>query len=280
MKLSIIIVNWNSTDLCIELLNSIKAFPPSCNFETILVDNNSMDMGVYSFEDYKNLKIIKNKDNYKYAKANNQGIEVATGEYLLFFNPDIIVKERSIDKLIEFLDNNKDYFAVAPRLILPDGNTDMSIRGFPYLFPLLCDILKINEKFKSATFDYYRKLNFDYSKDADIEQPMTSALLVRRSILDTIGNFDEDFPIFFNDVDLLYRANKAGYKVRYIANSEMDHIHGASTKRASKKKMQYHSYNSLLDFYKKNFTQKYTFLGIGLMWLLIKSIIKAKNLTP
>lgn len=271
MKLSIICVNWNSTDICVNLLDSLKINKPSCDYEFILVDNNSDDFHNYNLN-YENLVIIENKENNKYAKGNNQGLEIAKGEYILFLNPDIKIKENSIDILIDFLDKNKDIFAVCPKLILPNGETDKSIRGFPYPFDIFCDILKLNKL--GGVFDKYRQNNFDYNKESFALQPMTSALLVRKNILDKIGYFDEDFPIFFNDVDLLFRANKEGYLVKYIPQSEMDHIHGGSTKRANRKVMQYNSYTSLLHFYEKHF--KNTFC----LKILIKTMIKIKNLHP
>ena len=109
---------------------------------------------------------------------------------------------------------------------------------------------------------------------------MTSALMVRKFILDEIGAFDEDFPIFFNDVDLLYRAHKSNHKVRYLPESEMDHIHGASTGRADRKVMQYNSYTSLLLFFKKHFNTKHSLIQYKAIEMLIKTIIKLKGLHP
>lgn len=274
MKLSIICVNWNSTDCVENLISSLEQYPPKCEYEFILVDNASEDFGNFT-SPLKGLKIIENKENLKYAKANNQGIEIAEGEFVLFFNPDIKVREHSVDMLLDFLENNPEYFGACPKLILPTGQTDLSVRGFPYPFDLMCDILKLNRLGKR--FDRYRQTKFDYEKDCDVPQPMTSALMVRKSILDKVGSFDEDFPIFFNDVDLCFRAFKSGYKIRYIAESEMDHIHGASTKRADRKVMQYNSYTSLLHFFSKHFPKH---LGLVFIKPLIYAIIKIKGLHP
>ncbi|MBQ7257924.1 MAG: glycosyltransferase family 2 protein [Abditibacteriota bacterium] len=277
MNLSIICINWNSTDCVKNLLDSLNENPPSCEYEFILVDNASKDFDKYNLE-YDNLTIIKNNDNLKYAKGNNQGIEIAKGEYILFLNPDIKVRQKSIDILLEFLENNNDYFGACPKLILPNGDTDLSIRGFPYPKDLIYDILKLNRLGKC--FDKYRLTKFDYTSSSDVDQPMTSSLLVRKSTLDQIGSFDEDFPIFFNDVDLLYRAYKDNYKVRYIPESVMDHLHGASTGRADRKVMQYNSYSSLLLFFKKHFNTKNSLIQYKAIEILIKLIIKLKGLHP
>lgn len=273
MKLSIICVNWNSTDCVKNLLESLKENPPKCDYEFILADNASDDFGDYSL-DYENLVIIENRENLKYAKANNQGIEIAKGDYILFLNPDIKVRKNSVDILLDFAEKNENYFGVCPRLILPNGETDLSVRGFPYPWDLMWDILKLNRLGKN--FDRYRQTYFDYGKDQDVSQPMTSSLLVRKKILDEIGYFDETFPIFFNDVDLCFRAYNSGYRIRYIHTSEMDHIHGASTKRADRKVMQYNSYTSLIRFFDKHFKNKNLFF----VKLLINAVIKSKGLHP
>ncbi|MBQ0106089.1 MAG: glycosyltransferase family 2 protein [Armatimonadetes bacterium] len=275
MKISVICVNWNSTDYVRNLLDSFAVFPPKTDYEFILVDNNSSGFDI-SESEYRELKIIRNSENMKYAKGNNQGIEIAEGDYILFLNPDIKIRENSVDEMVRFLENNPDYFGVCPRLILPDGTTDKSVRGFPYPIDIMWDILKLNRI--GGCFDRYRQVHFDYDSDRDVLQPMTSSLLARKSILDEIGAFDEDFPIFFNDVDLCFRAYKKGYKIRYISSAEMDHIHGASTKRADRKVMQYNSYSSLLHFFGKHFS--HSSIGYFMIKILINTIIKVRGLHP
>ena len=277
MKISIICVNWNSTDCVKNLLDSLKENPSKTETEFILIDNNSKDFNNYTLI-YDNLKIIKNNENLKYAAGNNQGIKIAEGDYILFLNPDIKIRKNSIDILYNFLEEHPSYFGACPKLILPNGKTDLSVRGFPYPFDLMCDILKLNKI--SPKFDKYRLTKFNYNKEQDVHQPMTSALLVKKSVLDEIGYFDENFPIFFNDVDLLFRVYEKNYKIRYIPNSEMDHIHGASTKRADKKVMQYNSYSSLLLFFKKHFYKNNSIIKMKTIEILIKSIIKIKGLHP
>lgn len=270
MKLSVIIVNWNTTDLCVELLSSIEKFAPKCEYEVILVDNASRDFENYDFSKYDFLKIIRNKKNLKYAKGNNIGIRESCGEYVMLFNPDIKVTENSMDMLINFLDAQSDYMGACPKLVLLNGEIDRSIRGFPYFLPLISDFTGITRFFpKSKVLNYYKQNFFNYKKEGDALQPMTSAMLIRRKHLEEIGTFDEDFPIFFNDVDLLYRAFLKGLKIRYLPNSLMFHIHGASTAKAGKAKMKAESLNSLMKFYKKHFEIKYSKLGVYLICKLI-----------
>ena len=274
MKLSIIIVNWNTTNLCKDLLFSIEEHKPECQYEIILIDNASDDFEKHNLQNFSFLKIIREKENLKYAKANNIGIEKSLGKYILFFNPDIKVTKSSIDILVDFLDSNSDYSGTCPKLILPNGEIDKSIRGFPYFLPLISDFTGLSRVFpKSKILNYYKQSYFNYELSADVLQPMTSALLIRKKLIEEIGGFDEKFPIFFNDVDLLYRANKRGFKIRYLPDSLMHHIHGASTAKASKSEMKSESLNSLVKFYKKHFEIRYSKLGIKLISALIQQKI-------
>jgi len=274
MKLSIVIVNWNTTDLCKDLLFSIEEYKPKCQYEIILIDNASDDFENYNLQNFSSLKVIRKKENLKYAKANNIGIEKSIGEYILFFNPDIKVTKSSIDVLVDFLDSHSDYSGVCPKMILPNGEIDKSVRGFPYFVPLISDFMGLSKIFsKSKIFNYYKQNHFNYELPNDVLQPMTSALLIRRKLVEEIGVFDEEFPIFFNDVDLLYRANQKGFKIKYLPNAIMHHIHGASTAKASKVKMKSESLNSLIKFYRKHFEARYSKLGIKLISILIQQKI-------
>lgn len=267
MSISIIIVNWNTSDLCHELLKSICLFEPNTNYEIILVDNASDDFDEASFNIYPYLKIIRNTTNLKYAKANNQAIKIATGDLILFLNPDIKVTEDSISILSTYLKDHPLYMGACPKLILPNKQTDKSIRGFPYLIPLLCSYSGLDNICSKC--DKYKLLRFNYQLPSDVLQPMTSALMIRADLIKKIGDFDETFPIFFNDVDFLYRTHQAKYKIRYLPDAYMYHIHGASTAKANKDLMKTESCNSLIKFYKKYFTKRYTPLGIYLISLIV-----------
>ena len=108
-------------------------------------------------------------------------------------------------------------------------------------------------------------------------QPMTSSLLIRREVLERLGGFDERFPIFFNDVDLLYRASLEGVKIRYLPSSRMKHIHGGSTKRADPALMKRESCRSLAAFYQKHFTKRYGKTGVALFSAAVGLITPKEN---
>ncbi|MBR4748834.1 MAG: glycosyltransferase family 2 protein [Abditibacteriota bacterium] len=248
LKLSAVIVNWYSSDLTERLIASVDQYPPSCDWEVIIVDNGSPDFDPGRF-DRPQVTCIPCGENHKYARGNNIGAQRARGEYLLLLNPDIEFTEGSADALVDFLDAHGEYGAACPRLILPDGSTDRSVRGFPYMLPLVLSYLRIPSS--------YLMPYMDYDRESDVLQPMTSSLLIRKSVFDSLGGFDEQFPIFFNDVDLLYRAHLQGVGIRYLPSSRMKHVHGGSTRRADPALMKRESCLSLIRFYNKHFAKRY-----------------------
>ncbi|MBQ9359294.1 MAG: glycosyltransferase family 2 protein [Abditibacteriota bacterium] len=264
MKLSAVTVSWNSADLAERLADSAEKYPPSCEWELIIVDNGSSDFDPRRFERPR-VRTLCLKDNAKYAKGNNLGAAMARGEYLLLVNPDIEFTPGSADILVDFLDAHSEYGAACPRLILPDGTTDRSVRGFPYLLPLVLSFFRIPSS--------YMLPFMDYGRECDVLQPMTSSLLIRKEIFDALGGFDEAFPIFFNDVDLLYRAHERNIRIRYLPASRMKHVHGGSTKRADPALMLRESRLSLIRFYKKHWTKRYGKPLIALFEAAIKLVI-------
>jgi GT2 family glycosyltransferase len=249
VKLSVVIVAWNSAadiEPCIDSINF------GHQFEIIVVDNASTDSTLERLGRYHYLKLVRNHGNLGYARANNQGIRAATGEYVLLLNPDTRVEMGTLDILSDFLDTRPDIAAVAPRLVNPDGSTQDSIRSLPTASAVLYDVLGLSRLFPgSRTFGRWRMRYFDYERPALVEQPMASCLLFRRPVLGSLGGFDERFPIFYNDVDLSRRMADAGLKTMYLPDARVVHKRGASTSRV-RVKMVWETHRSLFRYLKKH----------------------------
>lgn len=258
MRLSIVIVNWNTSELLSACLQSICNFPPNGDYEIIVVDNNSWDLDADAFcEHHPGIRLIRNRENVGYARGNNQAIEQARGDYVLLLNPDTEVTEGAIETLLQFVEAHGDAGAAAPKLIRPDGTIDRSVRSFPYPGPIAWEYLRLAHLFpRSRRFGAYRMTWFGYDQTIEVDQPMGSALVLNRRALDQIGFFDESFPIFFNEVDLLYRAKENGWKVYFVHSATMIHHGGASTKQARRMMMLAESHKSLLRFYAKHFDRR------------------------
>lgn len=254
MDLSIIIVNWNTREYLRRCLTSIREFPFSGETETIVVDNASDDSSADMVrERFPEVVLISNDENVGYACGNNQGMVIARGDYILLLNPDTEVKDGTIDTLVEFLRAHPDTGAVSCRLIGPDGKVQSSCRSFPNPAGVFYEYSKLSRLFpKSKVFGSYRMTYFDYLTEAEVDQPMASCLLIPKRVLNDVGVFDKEFPIFFNEVDWLYRAKQKGWRVYFTPTAEIAHHGGASTRQV-KPEMIRESHRSLATFYRKHY---------------------------
>lgn len=266
MKLSIVVVTWNSAadiDACIDSINYAE------DFEVIVVDNASSDATVENLHGHHHLKLVENASNLGYARGSNQGLTLATGEYVLLLNPDTRIELGALDTLSRYLDEHPKVGAVAPRLVSPDGSTQFSIRSLPTSASLFWELIGLARLFpKSRVFGRWKMKYFDYEQTAEVEQPMASCLMLRKSALDSIippsslltpPLLDESFPMFYNDVDLSKRMADAGWKTVYLPNARVVHRHGASTRQV-RTKMITESHRSAFRYLRKHDRS-------GLFWL-------------
>lgn len=255
MRLSIAIVNWNTSSLLEECLRSVAENPTVVEHEIIVVDNASDDFREKLLHiRFPHVNFIVNERNEGYARGNNQAIEKSSGDYVLLLNPDTQITDGALDTLLEFAELREKAAAVAPKLVRPDGSLDRSVRSFPYPGPIAWEYLGLSRLFpQSYTFGRYRMRSFSYNEDAEVDQPMGSCLLLSRAAIDDVGLLDEDFPIFFNEVDWLYRARLKGYKAYYTPRATVIHHGAASTSQAGRWRMIRESHDSLIRFYRKHF---------------------------
>ncbi|HVL38398.1 MAG TPA: glycosyltransferase family 2 protein [Fimbriimonadaceae bacterium] len=267
--LSILIVNWNTRELLLACLHSIFHFPPSRPFEVIVVDNASKDGSAAAVaEAFPQVELIESDKNTGYARGNNLAFSRAKGDWLLTLNPDTEVCEATLDKAVEVLGRNPGCGALGARQIGPHGDVQRSVRGFPSLRGIVGDLTGISEALPRSEFGSYQLPDFDYDTEGPAPQPMGTFLLFRRSALEAVGDprspFDESFPIFFNEVDLLYRMAQAGWPAMYSPAVVIRHRGGESTKQV-RKSMIWESHRSLGRFFRKHYR---TPLNAPLLWLL------------
>lgn len=258
MRLSIVIVNWNTSKLLDALLDSVNKWPPECDHEVIVVDNASDDFDAAAFKaKHPSVRLIANQTNTGYAKGNNQGIEESSGDCVLLLNPDTEVTEGAVQRLVEFMEAHPNAAAAGAKLVRPNGTVDRSVRGFPYPGPIAWEFLGLARLFpKSRVFGRYRMTWFGYDEVAEVDQPMGSCLILSRKALDQIGTFDTQFPIFFNEVDWLYRAKEAGFAIYFTPDATIIHHGGAGTSQADRREMIRESHDSLVRFYRKHFRRR------------------------
>ncbi len=256
---SVLIVNWNTCGHLSRCLYSLTHYTLRIKPEIIVVDNASADGSAETVgREFPQVRLIANERNLGYAAANNQAAAVAKGRYLLLLNPDTEVTEDAIAKLVAFAEAHPEAGAVAPKLVYPDGRLQPSVRSFPTPTALLFAALSLDKPFvirhpsPFTLLGRYRMAWFSYDRVAEVDQPMASAILVRREAWEQIGGMDETMPIFFNDVDLCWRLKKSGWRIYFLPDAVVVHHHGASTRLLGVGKVWF-SHQGLLRFYDKHF---------------------------
>ena len=238
MKLSIIIVSYNTMQLLADCIQSVQtSLGDSISYEIIVVDNDSKDNSIYMLKtQYPNIKLLENKYNAGFAKANNQGLQESSGEYVLLLNSDTIVLGNSINTLIDFLDRNIDTAICGPKLL----NSDMTLqlpcrRGFPRLINSIAHFSHISRLFpKNRILGSYLMTYMDSTQNHEVDAVSGACMLIRPKVLEGIGGLlDEAYFMHFEDIDLCYRAKKYGFKVYYVHNAEVIHLKGQSSKLRS-----------------------------------------------
>jgi GT2 family glycosyltransferase len=235
--LSIIIVTWNSEEFIKSCLGSVFNSKVSSDFEVMVIDNASQNGTVKAIKEFfAQVKLISNQKNSGYARGNNQGIEIARGEYILLLNPDVELKENCLQLMLDFMESRKEIDGLGPQLLNPDGTIQPSCREFPDFSILLWEISGLSYLFpESRIFGRWRMGYFDFQSSREVDQPMGSCLLLRRKILEKVGALDENFPIFFNDVDLCYRIKKNGGILYFHPEAKAFHYKGGSTEKVKPK---------------------------------------------
>jgi len=271
--LSILIVNWNTKDLLRACLSSIQRHPPSVKFEVIVIDNHSSDGSVAMVsEQFPRVTLIDLPTNTGYARGNNHGFEEARGEYILTLNPDTEFVDASLDRAVRIMEENPHAGVLGAKQIGVKGDIQRSIRGFPTVAGIFGDVTGLGRLFPRSNLGSYRLTGFDYSKQQEAPQPMGTFLLFRRKALTDEGNarapFDEEFPIFFNEVDLLYRLKSKGWPCLYCPDVHVLHHGGASTKQV-RKNMIWESHRSLVRFLRKHMLTQWNLPAMLGVWGII-----------
>ncbi len=241
IDISIIIVTYNSEEDIKACLDSALGETGIAN-EVIVVDNDSSDKTVKILHQYnRRIKIIFGKRNLGYAKANNVGFKKANGKYIFLLNPDAIVKCSALEKMFDFMERNKEIIVLAPLVLNPDGSIQSSVRRFPDYRILFLELTGLSRMFPSSTiFNKWKIPDFDYSEIQNVEQPMASALLLRKSFFKN-QFMDERFEIFFNDVDICVRVKKRGGRIFFFPEASVVHKRGVSTKKVRERMIPMHS---------------------------------------
>ncbi len=271
MKLSIIIVNYNVKYFLEQALLSVEKAARGLDVEVYVVDNNSVDDSVRMVkEKFPKVKLIANRDNPGFSKANNQAIRLSKAEYVLLLNPDTVIEEDTLEKCLNFMDAHPQTGGLGVKMIDGSGNfLPESRRGFPSPFVAFCKTFGLSRLFpRSKIFNYYHLGYLDKNETHEVEVLSGAFMLLRCSVLDEVGLLDETFFMYGEDIDLSYRIVKAGYKNHYLAETTIIHYKGESTRKGSLNYVRTF-YNAMIIFARKHFKGEKAWLFILMLQLAI-----------
>jgi GT2 family glycosyltransferase len=234
MKLSIIILCWNDLEVIVNCLQSIYDSTHSTEFEVIVSDNGSVDGSVECIRKrFPQVHVIENGTNLRFAKANNIGIRVSKGEYILILNPDTIIHDGTLDKLVMFADQHAEAGAFGCRVLNPDGTYQVSGRPFVSLRGELIAALRLRPLgYFSDWFlsDSYTGWKGETRRMVDWHSGCF--ILIRGDLLKRLGGFDEQFFYYYEDMDLCRRIWESSYAIIYTPEVTITHLGGRSTRRS------------------------------------------------
>ncbi|RMH01890.1 MAG: glycosyltransferase family 2 protein [Chloroflexi bacterium] len=274
MKLSIIIVSWNTRDLLAGCLESVFANPPDAPFEVWVVDNASADDSVAMVRrQFPRVRLLENATNVGFAQANNLAVSRCQGEYVLLLNPDTVVQPGALNALVQFMDRHSDAGAAGSMLLNPDGSLQVSCHPAPTLKRELWRLFHLDRMWAYGRYPMHT-WPVDMPREVDVIQG--ASFIVRRQILDEIGLLDGDYFMYSEEVDLCYRLQKAGWRLYWVPQSRVIHFGGQSTRQVAAE-MFLQLYLGKLKYFRKHYGR---FAGVAYKGILLAATLARLMLTP
>lgn len=282
MDVSVIIVNYNTVELTKQCILSIYNQTKDVNFEIIVVDNNSEDNSVKIIENnFPQVILINNSDNIGFGRANNLGVEIAKGKYIFFLNSDTILLNNAIKIFVDYMrKNNINSNIGALGCVMLDSDLSLNYKNSYNKFPRLSMFFKLifQNFFSDLRKEYFsdcEKLNKEGQLSVDFI--VGADLFISRDVIDTIGGFDPDYFLYWEEVDLQYRMFQRKFSRLIILGPEIVHLEGGSSEKKIKNWQRKTEKQSLLLFFRKHRSFFSFFLAkVVLIGFVFKSIILRK----
>jgi len=270
MNLSIIIVSWNVKDKLQENLKALLGSKVDFQFEIIVVDNNSEDDTVAMIkQEFPSVHLLANDINLGLSKAWNMALKQINSKYVLVFNPDMVVRADTLQKMYDWMENHQHVNVAGCKLVNEKSGLVKHVRCFPCFLDQLAIILKLPHIFKNIISKYLRE-DFDYTKAAQVDSIRGSFFMINMEGVrelklfrnSTLPYFDERYFLWFEEVDYCKQIKKAGGEVWYTPNTECVDLVGASFKQVPRGLTQRYMQDSQLKYFKK--------WQPGWQWLILK----------
>jgi len=230
--ISVIIVSFNTCKLLRECLQTLAKEAGSVSYETIVIDNASRDGSADRVaREFPNVQLIRSEVNLGFAVANNRGFAQARGRYVVLLNSDAFLTTHALSRAVTFMDTHPQVALTGAQLVGKDGSWQPSARMFPSLLNHFLTLSGLSNKYpKSRFFGRVDRTWADHNQTASVDWVPGAFTIIRRSILEEIGYFDERFFLYYEEVDLCRRFKAAGYDIYYCPEIVVIHLGGESSK--------------------------------------------------
>lgn len=229
-KVSIIIVNYNTSEELAVCIRSIRQHTKNILYEIIVVDNNSKDESRKILqEEFKEVKSFFLSNNTGFSFANNFGMERSDGDYILLLNPDTYIKENSINKMVKYMESHQDVGVLGPALTDPQGGLQLPSSRFPDLKQQLFEALFFQMPLRRNTRTKAQQESLTRSIPFEVDWVSGACLLLRRNVYTEVGGLDEEFHLYNEDVEWCLRIKKAGWKIFCYPKTCVVHLKGTAT---------------------------------------------------
>ncbi|MEO8231388.1 MAG: glycosyltransferase family 2 protein [Ignavibacteriota bacterium] len=232
VEVSIIIVNYNGFNLLKKCLSTLYQFSSGLSFEVILIDNNSTEGDIKdAIKEFENLILIKNETNLGFSRANNIGLKIAKGKYVLFLNNDVFFTENTLIKIFDFAEQHDENAFIGCKLLNTDNSWQPSFAKFPSALNLFTSNFFLYKFFPSSPrFNKYYLQKSDVKFPINVDYILGAFLFGQKDVLLELNGFDERFFFYAEDIDLCYRLNLIGGETIFYPHTSVIHVGGASVK--------------------------------------------------
>lgn len=291
---SVIILNYNAEKFLRETLKSVE-MQKGLSIETIVVDNNSSDNSRSMVKtEFPDVTWVQRDTSLGFSAGNNAGLPFAHAETILFLNPDAsFIESSDLKKCYDKLMSDKTIGTLTARvnLVLTGGIDVTCHRGFPTPWASLTHFIGLSKMFPTVPFfNQYTKNYLGYTKEHEIDAVGGMFMLMRRSVGEQVGWWDEDYPLYGEDIDFCYRIHEAGYRNLYWPKVTVLHYKGVTTgmskqssgvttaKKDTIRRVKGWSVQAMEIFYRKHYVKKYPFFINWLVFLGIR-LMKFRRVT-
>lgn len=232
VDVSILIVHYNTQGLLRQTLKAIKRAQPQVSYEVIVVDNNPKQrIGEMVRAEFPEVRVIESEENVGFGRGMNAAMQEAKGRFYFIYNPDILLSEGALTKLVAYMQNHPKIGMLGPQLNNPDGSLQYSCYQFMRPSTILyrrLPFLRVLKKAKNQV-EEYMMVDMDHSKTQAVDYILGAAMFVRREAIEQVGGFDPNFFVYFEDQDLCRRFWMAGWEVVYYPEVRLIHYHRRET---------------------------------------------------